>query len=80
MTAAEKIEWQKKALKVMKDHCAKTIGWPTCTNEAIFRELHGMWEALQANGLVLDGMTFQAFVSHAHNKYLQAEMNRILGL
>lgn len=80
MTNEEKIEWRKKAIPLLKEFLAKTVGYPNCSNEAIMKNLDLMWAELGSNNLIVEGMTFQMFIVCAQKKYMEREMARIIGL
>lgn len=80
MNASEKIEWQKKAKPILLAHLKKSIGYPNCTDKAIMEQVGPMWAELVASGLIVEGMTFQMFVTVAQRRYMEKEMWRIIGL
>lgn len=80
MTEQENEEFVKKASKLLKEHLTTTLGYPKCTANQIMQQLPQMWAILNQQGLVKPGMTYQAFTVAAQQKYMDAEINRILGL
>lgn len=80
VTGSEKLAWKNKALPVVTDLLRKNINYPNCTGQDIMNQIGPMWEALKAQGLVTEEMTFQMFVSSAQRKYMEREMWRIMGL
>lgn len=65
--------------KAMLDHLT-TVGWPNVPNETVLRELKNMWIKIEEAGLILPGMTFEAFCSHANDQFLLSEINDIIGI
>lgn len=80
MTPEEKENWLSKVRPLLKEHLVNTIGYPNCTNEQIMGQIGPMWKVLETNGLIIEGMTIQMFIQHAQQKYMEAEMHRIIGL
>lgn len=73
MTQQEKIEWRATVLPIMKKHLTDTIGYPNCMIEQIMGQIRPMWELLEAQKLIVPGMTYQAFYHHAHDQAKRAE-------
>lgn len=80
MTDAEKEEHKKKMHNEMLEHLRVVINYPNCSNNEIMAQVPYMWNLLVAKKLTLPGMTYQEFLQIAHEKYMQAEVNRIIGI
>jgi hypothetical protein len=80
MTNEEKAAYIAKARPIWQAFMKKTVNWPDCTNAAMMNQIGPLWAEFVSQGLVLEGMTFPMFVEHAHNKYMEAEMRRIMGI
>ena len=73
MTLEQQIEHKDKMAVVLKKYLAETLGYPNCPNQEIMRKLPEMWQVLLTNNLVLPGMSYDMFVSHAQSQYLFAD-------
>lgn len=73
-------EWVVKAIPVVQDYLHETIGWPMCTNKEIMNELDGIWRKLNEENLIPKEITYGVFAQVANRKYMEAEINRIIGL
>ncbi|HXN74947.1 MAG TPA: hypothetical protein VN855_00460 [Candidatus Acidoferrum sp.] len=80
MTPEEKEIWLSQVRPILKEHLVKTIGYPNCTNQAIMGQVIPMWKVLGDNKLIVEGMTLQMFIHFAQKHYMEAEINRIIGI
>lgn len=79
MTAGELADHKEKIRKVMVDHLT-TLGYPDIEPQKIADELKSMWIKLEEAGLILQGMSFQAFCEHANQAYTFWQMRDMLGI
>lgn len=80
MNDQEKAQFVSLASKLLKEHLTLNVGYPKCTLAQIMNQLPHMWNVLVQQGLIRPGMTYNAFIQAAQEKYMQAEIDRILGL
>lgn len=80
MTTEEKAIWKVKVLTEMKEHLRVVVNYPNCSNNDIMGQVPHMWNLLVEKQLILPGMTYGIFVHFANERYMKAEINRIIGI
>lgn len=80
MTPSEKLEWKKLASEAITEYLKTEINYPNCENDVIMSRLPNLWNLLGEKRLIQEGMTYGLFVHFANQKYMEAEMQRIIGL
>lgn len=79
MTEGEKEIHKEKVKKVMLDHLT-TLGYPDIADEQIMAELKNMWTKLEEAGLIIEGMSYHAYVNLANHCFLMAQVHDIMGI
>jgi len=73
-TPEEKLEWKNKAVALIKEHLAKSVGWPQCSDEQIMEQLGPMWDLLVEADLIPEGATQRNWIASAQRAYANAQM------
>ena len=73
MTPNEKVVLKEAIKKVVFDHLT-SVGYPNLTKDKILAELPNMWNKIEEAKLNKEGLTYAAFVNHAHGQAMLAEM------
>ena len=71
MTPLEKEEYLKKANKVLFEY-VNSIGYPNILNDIIMQQIPNMWRALEENGLMRSGFTYQMFQNIVNEQFFMA--------
>lgn len=79
MEEGEKLDLKEKIKKVMLDHLTG-LGYPDIPNERIMTELKAMWIKIEEAGLIKEDMNYMAFVQHAQDQFLIAEVKETMGI
>jgi hypothetical protein len=72
-------EQKAQVIAEMRNYLTKNLGYPNCNPKVILQHLLPMWQELEKKGLV-KGITYEHFAKTGHQKYMEYEMRRIMGI
>lgn len=69
----ELTQYKKEVMEALEAHL-KTKGYPNMQPQQILNELPNLWRVMDEKGLIRYGLTYQAFSTIAHQRFVQFQM------